>query len=55
MEPLQWNSMPRLTLKRGCAIDTATMTDEEILQAIEDFEDTPPVVEPDTTERMICT
>ena len=40
--------------KRGCVIDTATMTDEQVLQAIEDFEDNPPAAEPDVTERMVA-
>lgn len=40
--------------KRGCQIDESTMTDAEILQAIEDFEDTPIVPEPDSTERMVA-
>ncbi|MDR1310824.1 MAG: hypothetical protein LBK01_02960 [Burkholderiaceae bacterium] len=37
--------------KMGAAI-TDDMTDEEVLQAIEDFEDTPPVVDPSPEERM---
>ena len=40
--------------KRGCHIDESTMTDEEILQAIEDFEDNPPAAEPDVTELMVA-
>ena len=42
--------------KRGCKIDESTMTDAEILQIIEDFEDNPPIVEtePDVTERMVA-
>ena len=51
---MEFNATVEHYKKRGCAIDTATMTDEEILQAIEDFEDTPPVVEPDATERMVA-
>ena len=30
------------------------MTDEQVLQAIEDFEDNPPAAEPDVTERMVA-
>ena len=51
---MEFNATVEHYKKRGCAIDTATMTDEEILQAIEDFEDTPPVIEPDSTERMVA-
>ena len=39
--------------KQGCPIDSS-MPDEQILQAIEDFEDTPSEPEPDTTERMVA-
>lgn len=39
--------------KMGCPIDDA-MTDEEILQAIEDFEDNPPEPEPTIEERAIA-
>lgn len=39
--------------KMGCPIDD-TMTDEEILQAIEDFEDNPPEPEPTIEERAIA-
>lgn len=41
--------------KQGCVI-SESMSDSEILQAIEDFEDTPRVdqTEPDATERMIA-
>ena len=40
--------------RMGCQIDPATMTDEEILQAIEDFEDNPPEPEPTIEERAIA-
>lgn len=39
--------------KQGCAI-TELMTDAQILQAIEDFEDTPVEPEPDVAERMVA-
>jgi len=39
--------------KMGCPIDD-TMTDEEILQTIEDFEDNPPEPEPTIEERAIA-
>jgi hypothetical protein len=51
---MEFNATIEHYKKQGCQIDMATMTDEQVLQAIEDFEDTPPVVEPDTTERMVA-
>jgi len=40
--------------RMGCQIDPATMTDEEILQAIEAFEDNPPKPEPTADERAMA-
>ena len=51
---MEFNATVEHYKKRGCVIDEATMTDEQILQAIEDFEDTPQEPEPDTTERMVA-
>jgi len=51
---MEFNATVEHYKKRGCAIDTATMTDEQVLQAIEDFEDNPPAAEPDVTERMVA-
>jgi len=39
---MEFNSLVENYRRRGCQIDPTTMTDEEILQAIEAFEDTPP-------------
>ena len=51
---MEFNATVEHYKKRGCVIDEATMTDEQILQAIEDFEDTPSIPEPDVTERMVA-
>lgn len=51
---MEFNATVEHYKKRGCVIDTATMTDEQVLQAIEDFEDNPPAAEPDVTERMVA-
>jgi hypothetical protein len=51
---MEFNATVEYYKKRGCVIDTATMTDEQVLQAIEDFEDNPPAAEPDVTERMVA-
>ena len=51
---MEFNSTIEHYKKQGCVIDEANMTDEQILQAIEDFEDTPSIPEPDVTERMVA-
>lgn len=51
---MEFNATVEHYKKLGCVIDTATMTDEQVLQAIEDFEDNPPAAEPDVTERMVA-
>jgi len=51
---LEFESMIDQYKKMGCPIDEKTMTDEEILQAIETFENTPVEPEPSVEERAIA-